>query len=131
MDQELHMARHHFLGGAAIVLALGSATAVAQYQGPGASKFALAQTVAEVLKDPTDDRPVVLTGTLVSQTGRESFVFRDATGEIQVEIDREDFPGGQPVGAETQVVIRGEVDARLMRKPRVDVERLQLATATP
>jgi uncharacterized protein (TIGR00156 family) len=125
------MTRHHAFGGAALLLALGSATAFAQYQGPGAAKFSPAHTVAEVLQEPADDRPVLLTGTLVGQTGRDTFLFRDATGEIRVEIDREDFPGGQPVGADTQVQIHGEIDARVLRKPRVDVERLLLAPATP
>lgn len=115
------------------VLALAAATTTwAQYTGPGARHDAprtVARTVAEALKNPVDDRPVVLTGTLVRQTGRETYLFRDATGEIQVEIDHEDFPAGRAVAADTQVVIHGEVDTRLLRAPEIDVELLQLASA--
>lgn len=112
----------------ALAIALGSVTtvALAQYV---AGKFAPAHTVAEVLRDPVDDRPVTLTGKLVQQTGRETYLFRDDTGEIRVEIDREDFPANQPVDADTRVLIHGEVDTRFARKPEIDVERLQLAPA--
>jgi uncharacterized protein (TIGR00156 family) len=123
-----------YLGAAtALLLATAATATLAQYSGPGARKEAaptVARTVAEVLKDAVDDRPVELSGTLVKQTGRETFLFRDATGEIQVEIDEEDFPAGQQIGADTRVVISGEIDARTMRKPEIDVERLRLAAAS-
>lgn len=120
---------------AAVMLAATAATtAFAQYTGPGARQdtaHAIARSVAEVLKNPVDDRPVELTGTLVRQLGRETFLFRDATGEIQVEIDAEDFPSGQQVGPDTRVVISGEVDDRPLRKPEIDVEQLRLAATAP
>lgn len=123
------MNMHRHTTRAAVLLLLGSSTAaVAQYTGPREEKVpTVAQTVAEVLGNPANDRKVELTGVLVRQTGRESYLFRDATGEIQVEIDREDFPVGQPVGADTRVQLHGEVDKNWLRKPEVDVERLQLA----
>lgn len=129
------MIKHPLRTAVALLLAATTiGTASAQYTGPGQRQdpaHTVARTVAEVLKDPVDDRPVELTGTLVRQIGRETFLFRDATGEIQVEIDAEDFPAGQPVDAETVVVISGEVDARLMRKPEIDVERLRIAAPKP
>jgi len=118
--------------GLALLLASTATTAIAQYAGPGArapTTLPLATTVAEVLRDATDDRPVELTGNLVEQTGRELYLFRDDTGEITVEIDSEDFPANQQIGPDVLVKISGEVEARLMRKPRVEVERLQLAPA--
>jgi uncharacterized protein (TIGR00156 family) len=119
----------------AVLLAVSMATAAyAQFTGPGAQQppaKTVLGTVAEVLGKPVDDQHVRLTGTLVRQTGRETFLFRDATGEIQVEIDREDFPAGEPVGAETVVVIEGEVDTRFMKKPEIDVEVLRVNSATP
>jgi uncharacterized protein (TIGR00156 family) len=121
------------VGTALLALAMAS-TAFAQFTGPGAQQppsASVLRTVAEVLKKPVDDQPVHLTGTLVRQTGRETFVFRDATGEIQVEIDREDFPAGQPVATDTVVVIDGEVDTRFMRNPEIDVEKLRVSNATP
>jgi uncharacterized protein (TIGR00156 family) len=124
------MAKHRFITSVSVALALGSvATAsLAQYVATG--KFAPAHTVSEVLKDPVDDRRVELTGMLVQQTGRETFLFRDATGEIRVEIDAEDFPANQPIDASTRVLIHGEVEKKLTRKPVIDVERVQLAPAS-
>ena len=107
-----------------------AATAAAQYTGPGARNL-VAHTVAEVLQQPTDDRPVILTGHLVQQTGDELYLFRDSTGEITVEIDDDEFPARQPISADQLVVIRGEVEARRMRSPRIDAEKVELATATP
>lgn len=116
--------------GLALLLASTVAgTATAQYTGPGARNM-VARTVAEVLQQPTDDRPVLLTGHLVQQTGRELYLFKDSTGEITVEIDDDEFPANQPVGADQLVVIRGEVEARLMRSPRIDAEKVELAPAT-
>jgi uncharacterized protein (TIGR00156 family) len=125
------MNRNHQSAAAALLLGLAT-TAWGQYTGPGArapAAQAAARTVAEALQAPVDDRPVELAGSLVRQTGRELFLFRDATGEITVEIDAEDFPAGQPVGPEARVQIRGEIETRLLRKPRIEVEHLQLATA--
>ena len=118
---------NRFMRHAALVVAFAAATtAWAQYTGPGAQAPAsktVARTVAEVLQDAADDRPVVLTGNLVEQTGRELFLFRDATGEIVVEIDAEDFPAGHPIGPDARVQIEGEIEARWMRKPRIEVEQ--------
>ena len=124
------MAKHSLFSKVTLALALGSVTAaaVAQYVAPG--KYTSAQTVGEVLRDPVDDRPVTLTGKLVQQTGRETYLFRDDTGEIRVEIDAEAFPANQPVNADTRVQIHGEVEKRRARKPVIDVERLQLVPAT-
>lgn len=114
-------------GAATLALLTLSSASLAQYTGPGSRDPAhspVLRTVADVLRKPVDDRHVELTGTLVRQTGRETFQFRDDTGEIQVEIDREDFPANHPVGADTRVLLRGEVDRRLMRAPEIDVEHL-------
>lgn len=127
------MQSHRNRAGIALLTMLAvtaAATAFAQYTGPGARQ-AVAHTVAEVLEDPRDDRPVDLTGNLVRQTGRKIYLFRDATGEIEAEIDAEDFPANQPVGPETRVRLSGEVEARLLRAPRLDVERLHLVAETP
>ena len=123
------MNMHRYIINTTAALALGSAATVAVAQYVATGKFAPAQTVGEVLRDPVDDRPVTLTGKLVQQTGRESFVFRDDTGEIRVEIDAEDFPANQPVNADTRVLIHGEVEKKLARKPVIDVESLQLVPA--
>lgn len=111
-----------------------STVTLAQYSGPGnqtPQSLPVLRSVAEVLKAPVDDQPVELTGMLVQQTGRETFQFRDATGEIQVEIDRDDFPAGQPIGADTRVTLHGEVETRTFRAPEIDAERLVVTPTVP
>lgn len=117
--------------GLGLLLALLAATASAQFTGPGArapASLPVARTVTEILRNPTDDQPVDLTGNLLRQTGRETFVFADATGEITVEIDAEDFPAGQPVSPDVRVRITGEVETRLARAPKVEVETLSIVS---
>jgi uncharacterized protein (TIGR00156 family) len=109
-----------------------STVALAQYNGPGKrapEQLPVLRTVSEVLAKPVDDQPVRLTGTLIRQIGNETFQFRDASGEIQVEIDDDDFPQGQAVGAETRVTLVGEVETRVMRAPEIDAEQLIVTPA--
>ena len=87
-------------------LALLSPQAFAQYTGPGAGTAA--STVADA-RAQRDDHPVVLRGTLISKIGDERYQFRDASGQIEVEIDDEDLPP-QAIGADTVVELRGKVD---------------------
>ncbi len=77
----------------ATTLSLLSAGAFAQYTGPGATHAVT--TVAEA-RDQRDDQPVVLRGTLVARIGHERYRFKDATGEIDVEIDDKDLPSHRP-----------------------------------
>ncbi len=114
---------------ALLVAALVAGSAWAQYTGPGARGAAarpVARTVADILRDPVDDQKVELTGTLLEQTGRETFLFSDDSGRITVEIDADDFPV-QPVGPQVRVHLSGEVETRVLREPRVDVEVLRVA----
>lgn len=112
-----------------LLTGLVAGSAWAQYTGPGARGAAarpVARTVAEILRQPVDDQKVELTGTLLEQTGRETFLFSDDTGRITVEIDAEDFPA-QPIGPEVQVHLLGEVEKRLLRDPVVEVEELRVS----
>lgn len=65
-------------------------------------------TVAEVLKNKTDDYPVVITGTIVKKTGDEKYEFKDDSGTIQAEIDDEDLYNISVDGA--KVTLTGEID---------------------
>jgi uncharacterized protein (TIGR00156 family) len=115
----------------ATVLTMFATAAIAQYTGPGKTEpkaAPIVRTVAEALSKPVDDQQVQLEGTLVRKTGRDTYQFRDATGEIQVEIDGDDFPAGEPVGPETRVKLLGEVETRVMRAPEIDVESVIVAS---
>ena len=125
----------------AATLALGAVTAaLAQpsgYTGPSNAPKAAAQgsysgpsnvplmTVKQLLDTGRDDQQARLQGRIVSFDGDERYTFEDATGRITVEIDDEDFPPGQTVGAEHRVELLGEFDKGL-RKTEFEVDRVTL-----
>jgi uncharacterized protein (TIGR00156 family) len=63
----------------------------------------------EDAKKLRDDSPVQLQGNVVRALGDEKYAFRDASGEIIVEID-DDVWRGVTVGPDDKVEIRGEID---------------------
>lgn len=67
-----------------------------------------ATTVAQA-KDLADDSWVVLRGQIVRQVGKKDYIFKDDTGEIQVEIDHKKWRG-QSVTPDDLVEISGEID---------------------
>ncbi|MGX2975500.1 YgiW/YdeI family stress tolerance OB fold protein [Ursidibacter arcticus] len=84
-----------------------------------------AQTVSRVtdIKDLRDDQYIVLQGKIVKQLTKDDFLFRDASGEIVVEIDKDDW-GGTQVGPNDEIRIFGEVD-KSWNKTEVDVHRVE------
>lgn len=114
-----------------LVLALGTAASVhAQYQGPGskpskAAPQAPMNTVADVLKNGKDDQMVTLVGNVMKQVGREKFLFRDASGEIRIEIDDDAMPT-QPFDDKVKVEITGEVEKDFLRSVEIDVKSVKL-----
>lgn len=114
-----------------LTLALGTAASVhAQYQGPGskpskAAPQAPMNTVADVLKHGKDDQMVTLVGNVVKKVGWEKFLFRDASGEIRIEIDDEVMPT-QPFDDKTKVEITGEVEKDFLRSVEIDVKSMKL-----
>lgn len=106
-------------------LSLLSAGAFAQYTGPGATSAVT--TVAEA-RDQRDDQPVVLQGTLVAKIGHERYRFKDATGEIDVEIDDKDLPSHQAVSATTVVELHGEVDTHRFKPTDIDVDHVRIVS---
>lgn len=80
-------------------------------------------TVLEA-KKMGDNAYVRLQGKLTSKTGDEKYLFRDATGTIEVEIDDEDW-GGVQAGPKDTVIIEGEID-REWNSTTVDVNRVIL-----
>ena len=66
-----------------------------------------------------DDSIVILRGNIVRRIGDDKYLFRDATGEIVVEIDDEDW-GGVTAGPKDTLELSGEID-RDFNKVKVDV----------
>nr|WP_319527175.1 NirD/YgiW/YdeI family stress tolerance protein [Pseudomonas laurentiana] len=97
-----------------------TAALAAGYTGPGAHSVV---TVAEAHK-AADDTPVVLQGHITQKLKNEKYEFKDATGNIIVEIDDEDLP---PVAFndKTLVKLTGEVDKGLMKRD-VDVDLVEV-----
>ena len=106
---------------------LGMATTIAplsaqaQFQGPGVS--ASITPVADA-KNAYDDTYVELTGHIVNKVKDETYMFRDSSGDIMIEIDDDDFRG-QKVTPQMTVTIKGEVD-KGWGDLKIDVERLDV-----
>ena len=104
----------------AIVALIFSANfANAQFAGPDGGPNA-AMTVKQALS-MGDDTRVVLQGSIINSLGDEKYTFKDATGEIVIEIDDEDWHGVK-VTPENVLEIRGEIDKDFARAPVVDVD---------
>jgi len=80
-------------------------------------------TTVRDLAGLTDDKKVTLEGVLIREVRSEHYLFRDKTGEVEVEIEKEDLPGGAPLGL--PVRIAGEVDLD-DGKISVDVNHLEV-----
>jgi uncharacterized protein (TIGR00156 family) len=110
---------------------LSSTVAAAVAQNPGAVPITRVETVLQGAKD---DWPVELRGRILHRVSRDLYVFKDDTGEIPVEIPGRALKGGRPLTPGAQVVIRGEVDKRLFRSPKIeahDVDVLPQSGPTP
>ena len=85
-------------------------------------------TVKEVLGARQDDQDVVLRGRIVRHVKGDDFLFADATGEIEVEIDDDDYPRDR-VPMNTDIEIRGEVDIDRNKQPTIEVDEIASAPA--
>ncbi|PJK13935.1 TIGR00156 family protein [Lysobacteraceae bacterium NML07-0707] len=70
-----------------------------------------------------DDAKVVLQGHIKQHKHGEIYVFEDASGRIDVDIDADDW-GGQQIGPDDRVEIHGEVDKGL-RTLEIDVDSIR------
>ena len=104
------------------------------YQGPSASYGGFQgptggtenDTVAKALK-AWDESPVLLTGNIVERLAGsdDKYMFRDATGQVIVDIDHELFWGKTVTPANT-VRIAGEVDKEMFEATKIDVKFLEI-----
>ncbi len=108
--------RHVLAIAAALVMAVSLATgALAEglaapgsnaggFSGPGPELATVQQALSM-----RDDSKVSIKGSIVKNLGDEMYVFQDATGTIEVEIDNDNWHG-QTVTPADIVIISGEVD---------------------
>ena len=72
-----------------------------------------------------DNSLVILTGNIVQSLGREKFTFRDSTGDITIEIDRNLWTLlDLSVSVNDRVEIRGEIDIE-KRVTEIDVKYIR------
>lgn len=98
---------------------VANAQTVGGFEGPSATENTTL-TVAEALK-LSDEANVTLTGQIVNSLGDEKYTFKDATGEVIVEIDDEDWQG-RKVTPENTITISGEIDKEMFEPTKIDVE---------
>ncbi len=97
--------------------AIASSGAAGGFVGPGPAVIGAAQ-----VKEMRDDANVTLRGNIVQHLGGDDYLFRDATGTVQVEIDHDKW-NGRKVTPTDVVVLHGEVDKDLF-SVSVDVEQV-------
>lgn len=87
----------------------------------------MADTVAAA-KQLADDARVVLTGNIVSQLAgsKDEYIFKDATGEIQVEISPRVFRGLN-ITPDDKVRISGKIDKDMGKDIEIEVKVLEKA----
>jgi uncharacterized protein (TIGR00156 family) len=90
----------------AVCCLLLSATSFAQFTGPSAT--GRVSTVEQARNAPIDTY-VTVTGNIVAHLREEYYTFRDATGEIRVEIERPVWRN-RDIGPDTKVRLLAEVD---------------------
>ncbi|MCT8762564.1 NirD/YgiW/YdeI family stress tolerance protein [Glaesserella parasuis] len=79
------------------------------------------KSVADALK-ATDDTPVLLEGQIVKQIDKGEFIFKDKTGEIEIDVSKRAW-NGLNIGPQDTIQIRGKVD-KDWNKVQVDVKQI-------
>ncbi|MEM7076307.1 MAG: NirD/YgiW/YdeI family stress tolerance protein [Pseudomonadota bacterium] len=105
-----------------LVPALAAGSASAQFTGPSVQG---GQATVAVAQDARVGSYHTLEGNIVTHLRENYFMFRDATGEMRVEIPADRF-GGQQVGPETTVRIMGEIDRTLTGRRYLWVKSLEV-----
>lgn len=79
------------------------------------------KTVAGALK-AADDTPALLEGQIVKQIDKDEFIFKDATGEMEIDVSKRAW-NGLNVTPQDTIQIRGKVDND-WNKVQVDVKQI-------
>ena len=104
-----------------LLAAAMASPASAAFDGPGAAP--VVKNSASVASAPKDS-PAQLGGNIVRQVKDELYIFKDASGEVLVEID-DDLMANRNITPDNKVRLRGDVD-REDGKPTVEVDMLEI-----
>lgn len=109
-----------------ITLGLAAAGAAAQTPPAGGFKGPDSATLVSAADavNQADDTPVKLQGYILRALGDDKYEFKDESGTLVVEIDKEDWGGIEATPA-TRVELRGEIDKE-WKKTEVDVDSVRL-----
>ena len=120
-----------------VMLAVLAVPAYAAFEGPNSGGQSMggfqgptggvqADTVKKA-QSSWDDAPVVLVGNIVERLAGsdDKYLFKDATGQIIVDIDHEIF-AGRTVTPQTKVRLSGKVDKDMMEPIKIDVKVLEI-----
>ena len=120
-----------------VMLAVLAVPAYAAFEGPNSGGQSMggfqgptggvqADTVKKA-QSSWDDAPVVLTGNIVERLAGsdDKYLFKDATGQIIVDIDHEIF-AGRTVTPQTKVRLSGKVDKDMMEPVKIVVKVLEI-----
>ncbi len=110
-----------------VAIILPASNVFAVYKGPYSSNFIKAD-VATALK-ASDNTQMVLEGYIISHVRKDKYLFKDNTGTIIVELDKEDF-FGVDVDENTHVRLCGEVDKGFSAVD-FDVDYMKVIELTP
>ena len=80
--------------------------------------------IEEILAKPEDEELVKLSGEIIKKLKCSTYLFRDRSGEIRVEIRNEDIPD-KGILFKSPMVIKGEVSVGPDKHLRVRAERLR------
>jgi uncharacterized protein (TIGR00156 family) len=106
---------------ALLAFGLFTTAAMAQFTGPNANAAPVTVAAAGEARLGSN---ITLEGNIIERQRDDYYTFRDATGDIRVEIERDVWKGRQ-VGPEQKVRITGEVE-RGWRGRYIDVDVLDL-----
>lgn len=80
-------------------------------------------TTSQQIDTLQDEQRVLLEGFIVKQTGKEEYLFKDATGELTVEIKHRAW-AGQEVSNQDKVKLMGSVE-KSWGKTEIEIHRVQ------
>lgn len=118
------LAKHDYRGGF-MEQPMGSSMTMSHSMG-GFNGGLISATTVEQVKKLADDSFVVLKGNIIKQVGKKDYIFKDSTGEIQVEIDHRRWRG-QAVSPTDLVEISGEVD-KDWNSVEIEVKNIRIIT---
>ncbi len=111
-----------------IIFTITGNIAFGQYKGPGsADKTDRIYSVKEIKDDASmldrSDILVKVKGYIIMQISKDTYEFKDATGTLQVEIDKKKLPA-RPFDDKTELIIIGEVDYDLLEPVELEAEQV-------